>query len=50
MKNNSDEVIIGENKPTFFPKMTQNQTNLDDSKKNNIIDPSDLKISLTKPE
>jgi membrane-associated phospholipid phosphatase len=50
MKNNSDEIIMDGNNPSFFPKITQNQPNLDDSKKNNIIASSELKNSLTKPE
>ena len=50
MKNKSDEIIMDGNNPSFFPKITQNQPNLDDSKKNNIIASSELKNSLTKPE
>ena len=50
MKNKSDEINMDGNNPSFFPKITQNQPNLDDSKKNNIIASSELKNSLTKPE
>ena len=50
MKNNSDEIIMGEKNPNFFPKIIKPSTILDDSKKNNIItNPSELKDSLARP-
>ena len=50
MKNNSDEINAIQKIPNFIPISTQNQSNIDDSKKNNIIqDPSELKSSLAKP-
>ena len=49
MENNSDEINIGKNKPSFFPNLGQNQPNIDDSKKNYIkTDPLELKDTLSK--
>ena len=49
MKNNSDEVIMGEKNSNFFPKIIKPSTILDDSKKNNIItEPTEFKNTIQK--
>ena len=50
MKNHSDEINMNQKNPNKFQNVVQNQPNLDDSKKNNIItEPLELKMNSPKP-